>query len=129
MKFRKIELLETPVMEEVGGREIQRGVFSYRSIIREILMTGPSPDPARGNPGGLTTDEITQSVMTYGSVKDAVAKGEKFVLLDRESYDYLMKRLATFRWVSANDATAEFIRYIKAVPEEEFQIAPKPTPV
>jgi hypothetical protein len=129
MKFRKIELLERPVMDEVNGKEIQIGIFSYRAILREILMTGPAPEPARGFAGGLTTDEIAQSIMTYGRVKDAVAKNEKFVLLDKECYDYLMRRLATFRWQSANETTHEFCRYIKAVPEEEFEVTRKPDPV
>jgi hypothetical protein len=129
MKLRRIELKEVPMMEErPNGRREQIGVFSYRSILREILMTSPPAQPDRGFAGGLRTDEIATSIMVYGRISEAAEKAADHVLLDRESYEYLMLRLNTFRWNGASEAALGFIQHVKGAKEEDFDVVPKPAP-
>lgn len=112
-----------------SGKLVAVGTFDYRRQLKDVIMTGPPAQPERGIAGGLKSDEIIQSVLTYGKIREAVARGEDFVLLDRECYDYLIVRLNSYRWNMANECVQEFIRHIREAKEEEFEVVPKPAAV
>lgn len=121
MKARKLELKEIEMTDEVWNstsktfETVKQGTFSYREIIRTILV---QPSNAQG---GNSCDEVIKSVLLYGKLKDAMKTSSNVVLLDKEDYDYLLPRLNAFKWAIAHPCVAEFIKYIRELPEVEVE--------
>lgn len=118
MKARKLELKEVQMTDEVFNsktktfEEVNQGVFSYRDILREIIL-GPGPE------GSNSSEQVIKSVMVYGKLKDALKNGEEVVLLDKDDYDYILARINTFKWRFAHATVAEFIKYVRELAEVE----------
>jgi hypothetical protein len=91
---------------------VKQGDFSYRDILKQII-TGPSGR----QDGANTSEEVVKSVLLYGKIKEALKKGEKSVLLDKEDYDYVMERMKTFKWAIAHQVISDFITYMKELKE------------
>lgn len=128
MKARKLELREIEMTDEVWNDKskafeiVKQGTFSYREIIKQILVTPSNPQ------GGNSCDEVVKSVLLYGKLKDALKKAQTTVLLDKEDYDYLLPRLNAFKWAIAHQCVADFIKYIRELPEVEVEEKKSETP-
>lgn len=126
MKARKLELKSVEMTEEVYDDNkktftVQKqGTLHYRELLRQII-TGPGP-----NNQGNSSEEVLKSVLLYGKLKEALKKGDDFVLLDKEDFDYIVNRLNTFRWTVAHPAVSEFITYIRDLKEVEVEEKKEP---
>lgn len=120
MKARKLELKEIEMTDEVYNSTtkefeiVKQGTFSYREIVRNILMT-PGPQ------GHTSSEEVIKSVMLYGKLKDELRKGGSVLLLDKEDYTYLIARLDQFKWGMAHPVIADFIKYLRDLKEVDVE--------
>jgi hypothetical protein len=120
MKARKLEFKEVEMSDEVWNAStkesttVKQGTFSYREIVKQILH---SPGPSGSN----SSDEVIKSIMVYGKIKDALKSKQDHVLLDKEDYEYLISRLNSFKWAIAHSVVADFISYLRNLPEVDLQ--------
>lgn len=129
MKLRKFEFKRTDIIDEdrdnEGKRiEVKRGFLDYRQTAKDVINHAGSPQ----NPG-TSTEAVVKSVMIYGKIHDAFMKGEDHVYLDAESHQFFVQKLNTFTWGISHPRVAEFIEYVRGLPEEEVTVSAKTEPI
>ncbi len=118
--MKKFEFKEVPIIDEQWNQtsgsfdRINLGMFRYREILRAVIT---------GQMGisQLSLDDVSKGVALNLKLKEALAKGIKWIHLDGEDYEFIMERLKTFSWGRADQAVLDFVDYLKKLPDE-----PKP---
>lgn len=115
MKAYKFEFRTAELSNPLGSAEQKPAVFKYVQTLKEAL-TIPSGQQ------GLTTDELLQSVLISGKIEEAEQADKSYVLLDDKQFEYVKTKINGFRWSFAHKALAEFINYVRDLPQAEVDV-------
>jgi hypothetical protein len=115
MKAYKFEFRQSQIANPLGGKTEAPVTFSYLQTLKEAL-TIPSGQ------NGLTTEELLQSVLITGKVEEAEQLGKGYVLLDDKQAEYVKTKVNNFRWSFAHKALAEFVMYVRELPQAEVDV-------
>jgi hypothetical protein len=115
MKAYKFEFRETTLDNPLGQKSEAPVKFKYAQTLKEALTI-----PSGGQ--GLTTEELLQSVLIAGKIEDAEKAEKTYVLLDEKQSEYVKKKINDFRWSFAHKALAEFINYVRDLPQAEVDV-------
>lgn len=118
MKMRKFQFLRVDIEDEVNGKTVKQGVFDYYDTALQVLRTPAGTE-------GMSSDDIITAVTVVTKLKEQKKAEKDHVFLDSEAYNFLLRKVNTFRWGIGHEVVGNFITYIRNLKEESVEISAK----